>query len=41
MFKTDSSGVGTYSAPLKESPFGKWQMIMIVLGITDNFDPET
>jgi hypothetical protein len=31
MFKTDSSGVGTYSAPLKESPFGKWQMIMIVL----------
>lgn len=30
MFKTDSSGVGTYSAPLKESPFGKWQMIMIV-----------
>ena len=31
MFKTDSSGAGTYSAPLKESPFGKWQMLMIML----------
>ena len=31
MFKTDSSGDGTYSAPLKESPFGKWQMLMIML----------
>ncbi len=31
MFKTDSSGNGTYSASLKESPFGKWQMLMIML----------
>jgi hypothetical protein len=31
MFKTDSYGNGSYSAPLKESPFGKWQMLMIVL----------
>ncbi len=31
MFKTDSNGEGTYSAPLKESPFGKWQMLMIML----------
>ncbi|MCK4817775.1 hypothetical protein KA005_18540 [bacterium] len=31
MFKTDSSGAGTYSAPLKDSPFGKWQMLMIML----------
>jgi hypothetical protein len=31
MFKTDSYGSGTYSAPLKESPFGKWKMLMIVL----------
>ena len=31
MFKTDSSGNGTYSAPLKESPFGKWQVLMIML----------
>jgi hypothetical protein len=31
MFKTDSYGNGTYSASLKASPFGKWQMLMIVL----------
>lgn len=31
MFKTDSYGNGRYSAPLVESPFGKWQMLMIVL----------
>ncbi len=31
MFKTNDAGEGSYSAPLGESPFGKWQMIMIVL----------
>ena len=31
MFKTDSYGNGTYSAQLKESPFGKWKTLMIVL----------
>ena len=31
MFKTDANGFGHYSAPLSESPFGKWQMMMIVL----------
>ncbi len=31
MFKTDAYGNGSYSAPLKESPFGKWKMLMIVL----------
>ena len=31
MFKTGANGFGQYSAPLSESPFGKWQMIMIVL----------
>jgi hypothetical protein len=31
MFKTDSYGNGTYSARLKELPFGKWKMLMIVL----------
>jgi hypothetical protein len=31
MFKTDANGFGQYSSPLGESPFGKWQMIMIVL----------
>ena len=36
MFKTDSGGDGTYSAPLKESPFGKWQMLMIMLHPTGN-----
>ncbi len=30
MFKTDSYGNGTYWAPLKASPFGKWKMLMIV-----------
>lgn len=31
MFKTDSSGAGTYESGLKASPFGKWQMLMIML----------
>ena len=31
MFKTDSNGNGSYAAPLKESPYGKWQMLMVVL----------
>lgn len=31
MFKTDGQGNGTYSASLAESPYGKWEMIMIVL----------
>ncbi len=31
MFRTDSRGVGTYSSSLTESPFGKWQMLMIML----------
>jgi len=31
MFKTDAGGNGTYSATLGESPFGKWQTVMIVL----------
>lgn len=30
-FKTDADGKGTYTAPLDEPPFGKWQMIMVVL----------
>jgi len=31
MFKTDAKGNGSYSAPLSESPYGKWQMLMVVL----------
>jgi hypothetical protein len=31
MFRTDSNGNGSYTAALKESPYGKWQMLMIVL----------
>jgi len=31
MFKTDADGNGSYSAALSESPYGKWQMLMIVL----------
>ena len=38
MFKTNVSGDGSYSAPLAELPFGKWQMIMIVLH--PNGDPK-
>jgi len=30
MFRTDSWGNGSYSAPLNEAPFGKWSMIMVV-----------
>ena len=36
MFKTDSQGKGSYEAPLSESPFGKWQMVMVVLHPDDN-----
>ena len=38
MFRTDPWGNGSYSAPLKESPFGKWAMVMIVLH--PNGDPK-
>lgn len=31
MFKTDSTGKGSYNAPLPESPVGKWSTIMVVL----------
>jgi len=31
MFRTDSNGNGSYAAALKESPYGKWQMLMVVL----------
>ena len=31
MFKTDANGNGNYSAPLSESPVGKWEMLMVVL----------
>ncbi len=31
MFKTDAEGNGSYTATLSESPFGKWQVVMIVL----------
>jgi hypothetical protein len=31
MFKTDGEGNGTYTSSLRESPFGKWEMVMIVL----------
>jgi len=31
MFKTDSKGKGNYEASLSESPFGKWQMVMVML----------
>ena len=31
MFRTDSWGNGSYSAPLEDSPFGKWAMVMVVL----------
>ncbi len=31
MFRTDQWGNGNYSSPLKETPFGKWSMIMVVL----------
>jgi hypothetical protein len=30
MFKTDFKGEGTYNASLSESPFGKWQMVMVM-----------
>ncbi|MFQ6079929.1 MAG: hypothetical protein ACE5NJ_12475 [Thermodesulfobacteriota bacterium] len=36
MFRTDSSGAGAYKAPLKSAPFGKWQMLMIVLHPSGN-----
>jgi hypothetical protein len=31
MFKTDANGFGQYSAFISESPFGRWQMLMVVL----------
>ena len=31
MFKTDDKGNATYTSAMKESPFGKWKMLMIVL----------
>lgn len=31
MFKTDAQGKGSYEAALKKSPFGKWQMVEVVL----------
>ena len=31
MFKTDGAGNGSYTSTLSNSPFGKWEMIMIVL----------
>ncbi len=30
MFKTDAKGEGNYNASLSESPFGKWQMVMVM-----------
>lgn len=30
MFRTDQWGNGSYSAPLGDTPFGKWSMIMVV-----------
>jgi len=38
MFKTDSNGNGSYVAALSESPYGKWEMLMIVLH--PNGDPK-
>lgn len=29
-FRTDGQGKGSYDAPLPESPFGKWSVLMIV-----------
>lgn len=31
MFKTDNDGKAIYTSAMKESPIGKWQMVMIVL----------
>lgn len=30
MFRTDKWGDGTYTAPLREAPYGKWSMLMVV-----------
>ena len=38
MFQTDKWGDGTYSAPLSETPVGKWAMVMVVLH--PNGDPK-
>lgn len=38
MFRTDKWGDGSYSAPLDESPFNRWAMVMIVLH--PNGDPK-
>ena len=29
-FRTDGQGKGSYDAPLSDSPFGKWSMLMVV-----------
>jgi hypothetical protein len=31
MFKTDAQGKGSYESSLSKAPFGKWQMVMVVL----------
>lgn len=31
MFKTDSQGKGEYKSALANPPFGKWQMVMVML----------
>jgi len=31
VFRTDAEGNGTYASTLTESPFGKWQTVMVVL----------
>ena len=38
VFKTDANGYGQYSSTLGDSPFGKWEMIMVVLH--PNGDPK-
>ena len=38
MFETDDQGSGRYESPLAESPFGTWDMVMVVLHPDD--DPE-
>ena len=36
MFKTDENGSAVYKSELYGSPFGKWEMVMIVLHPTGN-----
>ncbi len=35
-FRTDEQGKGSYESPLSESPFGKWEAIMVVRHTTDD-----